>query len=387
MKNGTVLSAGEKITIDGSSGTVYIGPVPTIISGADENYRQILEWADKYKRMKVYANCETIDDVAKAVEMGAEGIGLCRTEHMFFKANRIDLMARLILSESTEERDDCLKKMLELQREDFLAIFRLMSGRNVTIRLLDPPLSEFLPNSKSANFNRDLNALAQRLGMEFLTVKNRVINRQENNPMMGFRGCRISIVHPEITEMQTTAIIQAALQAQNEGFTVFPEILIPLVCSDFENEAVSAIINAAAERVFNASGGQYINYKIGCMLEVPRAFLRAESIAKDDNIKFVSIGSNDLTQLMFGYSRDDTNRFLPVYLEKHILASDPFVTVDRHGVGSMIQMAVKKIKSSNPRAKIGICGGNHYHYHNIIIAIIIIHNNHYHHLLRTWWRS
>jgi len=279
------LSAGEKITIDGSTGNVYIGPIPTVISGSDDNYRQVLEWADKYKRMKVYANCETIDDVTKAVEMGAEGIGLCRTEHMFFKTNRIDLMIKLILSENSCEREDCLKKMLEFQREDFLGIFRLMSGRNVTIRLLDIPLHEFLPCSKSANFNRDVNALAQRLGMDYLTVKNRVINRQESNPMLGFRGCRISIVHPEITEMQTTAIIEAALQAQNEGFTCFPEILIPLVCTDFENEAVSTVINAAAERVFNATVGQYINYKIGCMLEVPRAFLRAESIAKDENIK------------------------------------------------------------------------------------------------------
>lgn len=194
---------------------------------------------------------------------------------MFFKTNRIDLMAKLILSDSTVERDACLLKMLELQREDFLAIFRLMSGRNVTIRLLDPPLSEFLPSSKSANFNRDLNALAQRLEMDYSTLKTRVINLQENNPMLGFRGCRISIVHPEITVMQTTAIIEAALQAQNEGFTVFPEIMIPLVSSDNENETVSATINAAAERVFNAKA-QYINYKIGCMIEVPRACMRAE---------------------------------------------------------------------------------------------------------------
>lgn len=365
--NTAILRKGDVVTIDGSSGKVYFGEVPTVIAGRDANYQTVLKWADKYKRMQVLVNAETFDDVQRGLIMGAEGVGLVRTEHMFFEKTRLDLFRQMILSATTEDRCACLMKMLPMQQQDFTNIFRMMSNRQVTVRLLDPPLHEFLPKRnqttlESFTYEEELLELSARLGISLDECVSRISALTESNPMLGFRGCRLSVVYPEITEMQTRAIFGAALDCMKEGITVSPQIMIPLVCSDHEVSYIVPIIRNAyalvCEQYSSVYGdqGYHLNYSIGCMLEVPRAFLRAERIAAEKHIDFVSIGTNDLTQMVFGFSRDDTQRFMPAYLENHILAKDPFISLDIRGVGSLVTLAINKCKKANPAIKVGICG-------------------------------
>lgn len=361
------ISEGTTITIDGSTGNVYLGEMPTVISGKNEHYQRILKWADKYKRIQVLVNAETVDDIRKSQEYGAEGVGLCRTEHMFFHPERLFLFRLMILSDSYEQRCRYLADMLPLQQEDFRQIFRLMPNRQVTVRLLDPPLHEFLPvrqkdDSMAFDHEEDLLKIASELGITLELLLSRIQAMKESNPMMGFRGCRLSIVYPEITEMQTKAIIGAALDVMREGVVVRPEIMIPLVCSDHEVNEIVPIIHKAHDEVcaryasVYGDPGFHVNYSIGCMVEVPRACIRADRIAGCRDVKFVSIGSNDLTQLVFGFSRDDTQRFMGNYVDRHIVSRDPFQSIDVRGVGSLINLAVSKCKKMDPLIKIGICG-------------------------------
>lgn len=361
------VSEGDVITIDGSSGNVFVGIMPTVISGKNENYQRVLKWADKYKRLQVLVNAETVDDIRQSQEYGAEGVGLCRTEHMFFHPERLFLFRLMILSDTYEQRCQYLAQMLPLQQEDFRQIFRLMPNRQVTVRLLDPPLHEFLPvtttnDSMSSKHEEDLLKLAAELGITLDLLLSRIQGMKESNPMLGFRGCRLSIVYPEITEMQSKAIFGAALDVMRDGVVVRPEIMIPLVCSDHEVAEVVPIIHKAHDAVcaqyasVYGDPGHHVNYSIGCMLEVPRACVRADRIAGCKDVKFVSIGSNDLTQLMFGFSRDDTQRFMASYIDRHIVARDPFKSIDVRGVGSLINLAVTKCKKMDPLIKIGICG-------------------------------
>lgn len=349
------LREGATITLDGTTGLIYFGEMPTIRSSQDEDFRTILRWAEKYKRMEVMANADTPEDCKTAQYLRANGIGLVRTEHMFFKPERINMMRSFILSESVEHRCQCLAKMLPMQQEDFAGIIRSYAGKQVTIRLLDPPLHEFLPSSNAPNFHEEVVDLASRIGMDPNECEKRVRELHECNPMMGFRGCRLSILYPELTDMQTRAIIGAAVTLFQEGISCRLQIMIPLVCSDHEIECIVPVIKTAAESVCNSSGC-FVDYKIGAMLEVPRAMLRADSIAKEDDVSFLSIGTNDLTQLIYGFSRDDVGRFLPAYMDKHIFASDPFKTIDQRGVGSMISLAIARIRKANSKIKIGVCG-------------------------------
>ena len=365
LQNGreVLLKSGDIITLDGASGIVYQGTMPMVAAGRDDDYQTILAWADKYKRMSVLANAETAADVARAVEMGAEGLGLCRTEHMFFAEDRIDFMRAMILSSTVEQRREILNQMLPLQRADFLAIFRLCPGKQVTIRLLDPPLHEFLPSplgSDADKYKEEVKALANRLKMSEDQCHDRIRALSERNPMMGFRGVRLSVVQPEITEMQTKAMVGALFDANQEGL-VLPrvELMLPLVCTDHEVEVVAPVIkNAAAATVAEVAkvSGLTFTYRIGTMVEVPRACLRADAIASEGDISFVSFGTNDLTQLMFGFSRDDAGSFLPDYMERHLLANDPFASIDVRGVGAIMRTAVQKIRRANPGCKIGVCG-------------------------------
>jgi len=359
-RSGGSIKLGDTITIDGSTGLVYIGAMPTVSVGQDDNFRTVMDWADKYKRMRVLANAETPTDVEAADRMGAEGVGLCRTEHMFFHPSRIDLFRHMILSNTHEERASCLLKLLPMQTDDFARIFRIMGDRQITVRLLDPPLHEFLPDPYSRTFEEEIERVASRGGIPPDQCRQRVLDMQESNPMLGFRGSRLSIVHPEITEMQTKAVVAAAIQCRREGIAVSPQIMIPLVCTDHEVDIITPVILAAAESVCAAEGPPYslemLGIQIGSMIEVPRACIRADRIAQAAHVDFISVGSNDLTQCMFGFSRDDTSLFMSTYLDKHLIAQDPFVSIDIPGVGGMIQMAVKRAKRANPKVKVGVCG-------------------------------
>lgn len=295
-------------------------------AGTDEDFRTVMRWADKFKRMKVFANAETFEDAKKAGQLRSEGIGLCRTEHMFFQPDRLTLMRGFILSDSVKERCAYLDKILPHQTHDFEQIIRLNPGKQVTVRLLDPPLHEFLPSANNPSFIDEINELASRLNMDSDKCEKRVRELQETNPMLGFRGCRLSILYPELTEMQTRAIVEAAVHLFPEGITCQIQIMIPLVCTDHEIECIAPVIKSAAQSVCERVGFA-IDYKIGVMLEVPRALIRADSIVKEGDIEFVSIGTNDLTQFVYGFSRDDCNRFLPAYIEKHIFANNPFRTI------------------------------------------------------------
>eukprot|EP01038_Epipyxis_sp_PR26KG_P012263 gene12263-16443_t len=346
---------GAIVTIDGSSGTVYLGEVPTIPGGYDEYYQTIMNWATKYKRMQVLCNAETDEEVEKGNELGAEGIGLCRTEHMFFKRDRIILFRQFILSETAEERCECLARLLPIQQKDFEDIFKLRNNQQITIRLLDPPLHEFLPSLSSESFEADMANLVATTGKSLEKCISQVKALQETNPMLGLRGCRLLVLFPEIVEMQAKAIFAAAIKVRSESVTVKPEIMIPLVFSDHELECIIPNIHAAHTSTC-AKYHSTLDYSIGCMIETPRACLRSDQIVKVPGVKFVSFGSNDLTQLMFGLSRDDTQRFMPTYLSKHILADDPFVAIDINGVASIMNMSIKKCRKSSRSLKIGVCG-------------------------------
>ena len=343
-----VIKEGDWISLNGTTGEVYKGKVATQDPELGGYFGRLMELADKYRVLGVRTNAETERDSAVARKFGAEGIGLARTEHMFFEGERIKHMREMILADTEEERRKALDKLLPYQREDFKAIFRIMEGLPVTVRLLDPPLHEFLPHDDEAQAE-----VAKEMGVSVEKIKEKVEELHELNPMLGHRGCRLGNTYPEITEMQVRAILEAALELKAEGVDAKPEIMVPLVGTDKELALQREIIERTAEKVFEEKG-MSIEFKIGTMIEVPRAALTADEVGKVAD--FFSFGTNDLTQMTYGFSRDDVAKFLPIYLEKGILEHDPFQVLDRKGVGQLVKMAVEKGRSVNPNIKLGICG-------------------------------
>ncbi|MEO0072748.1 MAG: pyruvate, phosphate dikinase [candidate division WOR-3 bacterium] len=342
------IKEGMVITIDGSTGNVYLGALPTKESEFSKEFLAILRWADSVRKLNVRTNADTPKDASLARKFGAEGIGLCRTEHMFFGPKRIQAMREMILAPTPEQRKKALEKILPLQKQDFFEIFKAMDGLPVAIRTLDPPLHEFLPKDEA-----QIKKLAQSMKLPIDKVKQTISQLQEDNPMLGFRGCRLGIIYPEITEMQARAIFEAACEAIKQGIKVLPEVMVPLVGSEKEFIHQKQII----DRVANLVMAKYqikVNYLVGTMIEVPRAAVIADKLAK--HADFFSLGTNDLTQTVFGYSRDDIGNFLPQYLELKILEHNPFQTVDREGVGSLIKTVIKLARRANPKIKIGVCG-------------------------------
>jgi pyruvate,orthophosphate dikinase len=346
--DGVVIKRGDIITLDGTSGEVMLGDIAKTEASDSADFQALLSWADKHRRLKVRANAETPADAAKARELGAEGIGLCRTEHMFFDAERIDVMRAMILAEDQAERQKYLDLLFNFQHADILELFKVMDGLPVNIRLLDPPLHEFLPHSEE-----DIVALAKRIGKPADKIREISQDLEEVNPMLGFRGCRLSVVYPEITAMQVRAIISAAVDATEQGYKPFPEIMIPLVVNVREVRLVSNIIEKAIRSALEGKSVS-IPYKIGTMVETPRAALGADRLA--DAVEFMSFGTNDLTQMTYGFSRDDVGKFLPAYLANKLVESDPFVSLDQRAVGRLMEMAVKESRARKPGIKYGICG-------------------------------
>ncbi|MFB3111780.1 MAG: pyruvate, phosphate dikinase, partial [Gemmatimonadales bacterium] len=334
---------GDWLTIDGSGGRVIAGRVTLIDPTPSEQFEQLMEWADKFRRLRVRTNADTPADSDRAIQFGAEGIGLCRTEHMFFEENRIDAMREMIVAKHLAGRRKALAKLLPMQRSDFLGIFRAMDGSPVTIRLLDPPLHEFLPQG-----TREIKKIARRIKVPFEQLRNFVEMLTEVNPMLGHRGCRLGITYPEITEMQAEAIFEAACDALREGVQVFPEVMVPLVAYAEEFRRQSDLVRKMAERVF-ARRKVRIDYLVGTMIELPRAALTANEIA--ETAQFFSFGTNDLTQTTLGLSRDDAGRVLPAYIDSGIVPQDPFQTIDRDGVGALVAMGVERGRSTSPALK------------------------------------
>ena len=346
---GVEVKRGDIVTIDGALGEVMLGAVPMIQPQLSEDFAILMKWADGFRTLGVRANADTPEDARAAREFGAEGIGLCRTEHMFFEAERIVAVREMILAETEEARRDALDKILPMQRQDFIEMFRIMAGMPVTIRLLDPPLHEFLPNSDA-----ELADVAQAAGVEFDVVRDRVARLHEVNPMLGLRGCRVGILHPEIYEMQARAIFEAAVAVSREqGEPVTPEVMIPLIATRREFDILKQKIDAVAADVARAEGAAPA-YLVGTMIELPRAALRAADIA--GAAEFFSFGTNDLTQTTFGISRDDSTGFMNAYQRLGILERDPFITLDTEGVGELVRIAVERGRGARPELKIGICG-------------------------------
>ena len=347
--DGTVLREGDWISLDGTTGKVYAEAVKTVPAEISGNFATVMEWADSFRTLKIRTNADSPRQAAMAVKFGAEGIGLCRTEHMFFDEDRIPAMREMIVSKNEAERKAALAKILPMQREDFKGIYKAMEGRPVTIRFLDPPLHEFLPTK-----DEDIRALAETMGLTFDELKATVEGLHESNPMMGHRGCRLSITYPEIAEMQTRAVIEAAIEVRQEtGLEIVPEIMIPLVGEVKELAYVKNFVVETAKKVM-AERGVEIPYMVGTMIEIPRAALTADEVAKE--AEFFSFGTNDLTQMTFGFSRDDAGKFLKDYYEKKIFESDPFARVDQVGVGKLMKIAVDLGKQTRPNIKLGICG-------------------------------
>ena len=345
---GKVYKEGDWISLNGSTGEVYDGQVSTVEADLSGDFGAIMDIAEKYTQMDVRTNADTPRDAKTARRFGAKGIGLCRTEHMFFEGERIKAMREMILAGNEEGRREALKKLLPIQRQDFFEIFMAMDGYGVTIRLLDPPLHEFVPHQLATQ-----KELAAEMGLTLEDVKIACDSLAEFNPMLGHRGCRLGCTYPEITEMQARAIIEAALDAKLQGAKVTPEIMVPLVGMLNELKMQAEVINNTAEKVF-AERGERIDYKIGTMIEVPRAALTADKIAEVAD--FFSFGTNDLTQMTFGFSRDDAGKFLKVYQEKGILKNDPFAILDQEGVGQLVRMGTEKGRSTKEHLKVGICG-------------------------------
>jgi pyruvate,orthophosphate dikinase len=361
--DGTIIAEGDWLTLDGATGRVFAGNLPTIPSEVVQvtngtlaasqapvyqSYSELLGWADECRTLKVRANADTPRDARIARNFGAEGIGLCRTEHMFFEGDRITAMRQMIVARDEAGRRRALEKLLPMQRLDFEGIFEAMNGLPVTIRLLDPPLHEFLPHG-----GEESKLLARTLGLERPELARIVESLRETNPMLGHRGCRLGITFPEITEMQGRAIFEAAVRAMRRGIDVRPEIMVPLVSTLKEFENQRAILEEAADKVLGAMG-ESVHYLIGTMIELPRAALTADEIAT--KAEFFSFGTNDLTQTTYGLSRDDAGRFLPAYVEKGIFSDDPFQVLDEKGVGRLIRIAVEDGRRVRPKLKIGICG-------------------------------
>ena len=347
-KEGHVYHEGDYLSIDGSTGKVYDGIVETEEPSISGYFETFMNWADEVRTLKVRTNADTPKDAKQALKFGAEGIGLCRTEHMFFEETRIFNFRRMIASKTVEQREEALEKILPYQREDFIGLFKAMQGNPVTIRFLDPPLHEFLPQTDEEN-----KPLAESLGMTFEELKNRIESLKEFNPMMGHRGCRLAITYPEIVKMQTRAVIEAAIEVNREGMNVVPEIMIPLVAEVKELKYVREIVCETADAIIKEQGVR-LDYKVGTMIEIPRAALTADKIAEE--AEFFSFGTNDLTQMTYGFSRDDATKFLPYYYEKQILESDPFARLDQTGVGQLVEMATRKGRSTRSDIKLGICG-------------------------------
>ena len=347
-KDGTSYHEGDYISLDGSTGNVYGEKIDTVEASVSGDFAKLMSWADSIRRLDVRTNADNPRDAKKAREFGAQGIGLCRTEHMFFEADRIAAIREMIVSKTSEQREIALNKILPMQRSDFEGLYKVMSGYPVVIRLLDPPLHEFLPHD-----DEEISALAKDMNMGFDELKSIVVNLHEFNPMMGHRGCRLSITYPEIAVMQTKAIIQAAINVKKEGYKVKPEIMVPLVGEVKELKYVKNIITETADKLIKESGLD-IKYYVGTMIEIPRACLVADEIAKE--AEFFSFGTNDLTQLTYGFSRDDAGKFLKFYYDKKIFEFDPFQKVDQIGVGKLMKMAIQDAKRTRPSIELGICG-------------------------------
>ncbi|MDD3439680.1 MAG: pyruvate, phosphate dikinase, partial [Clostridiaceae bacterium] len=349
VANGKVYKEGDYISLNGSTGYVYEGVIPTKEPEMSGHFATLMSWADEVRRLKVRTNADTPKDAEQAVKFGAEGIGLCRTEHMFFSEDRIAAVREMIISETVEQRKVALAKLLPMQREDFIGIFEAMEERPVTIRLLDPPLHEFLPQE-----DEDVKELAKTMDIEFGKLKARVESLHEVNPMLGHRGCRLAVTYPELAEMQARAIIEAAVEVKkNKGIDVHPEIMIPLVGELKELEYIEKVVRQTADKVI-AESGIKLEYLYGTMIEVPRGAVTADEIAK--TAEFFSFGTNDLTQMAYGFSRDDAGKFIEEYLKKGIFDQDPFQTLDQNGVGKLVKMAVDLGRKTRPDIKLGICG-------------------------------
>nr|GMD68299.1 pyruvate, phosphate dikinase, chloroplastic [Ipomoea batatas] len=351
LVGGNVINEGEWLSLNGSTGEVILGKQPLSPPAMTADLETFMSWADELRHLKVMANADTPEDALTARNNGAQGIGLCRTEHMFFASDeRIKAVRRMIMAVTAEQRKEALNLLLPYQRSDFAGIFRAMDGLPVTIRLLDPPLHEFLPEG---DLEQIVNELTADTGMSEEEVYSRIEKLSEVNPMLGFRGCRLGISYPELTEMQVRAIFQAAVSMSNQGITVLPEIMVPLVGTPHELGHQVSLVRGVASKVFSEMGSS-LSYKVGTMIEIPRAALVADEIAKE--AEFFSFGTNDLTQMTFGYSRDDIGKFLPVYLSKGILQHDPFEVLDQKGVGQLIKIATERGRAARPSLKVGICG-------------------------------
>ena len=347
--NSKTYTANDYISIDGSTGNVYGEQIKTVAPEISGYFETFMTWADEIRKLRVRTNADTPKDAEQAIKFGAEGIGLCRTEHMFFEADRIPVVREMIVSKTEEQRRAALEKLLPMQRKDFEGLYEAMQGHPVTIRFLDPPLHEFLPHK-----DEEIKELAKEMGLTFEELKSTVEDLHEFNPMMGHRGCRLSVSYPEIAEMQTRAVIEAAINVnKNKGLNVIPEIMIPLVGEIKELKYVKDVVVKTAEKVMEEKGVK-LEYMVGTMIEIPRAALTADEIAKE--AEFFSFGTNDLTQMTFGFSRDDAARFLADYYDKQIYESDPFARIDETGVGQLVQIAVEKGKKTRPNIKLGICG-------------------------------
>ena len=346
---GCIFKEGDWISIDGSTGLIYGEAVKTVEASISGDFERLMAWADAVRKLKVRANADNARDAAVAVKFGAEGIGLCRTEHMFFEEDRIPAVREMIVADNEEARRKALAKLLPMQRSDFEGIYMAMEERPVTIRFLDPPLHEFLPHK-----DEEIAALAKEMGVTFEQLKATVVGLHEFNPMMGHRGCRLTVTYPEIAEMQTPAVIEAAINVRKKtGMNIVPEIMIPLVGEVKELAYVKAFVVATAKKVMEENGVE-IPYMVGTMIEIPRAALTADEVAKE--AEFFSFGTNDLTQMTFGFSRDDAGKFLSAYYEKKIYESDPFARLDQAGVGKLVKMAAELGKQTRPNIKLGICG-------------------------------
>ena len=347
--NGKVYKEGDLLSFDGSTGKIYDGLIKTEPAKISGEFATIMEWADKYRVLQVRTNADNPKDAENAFAFGAEGIGLCRTEHMFFEADRIPAVREMIVSSTVEERKRALDKLLPMQRKDFIGLYKAMKGRPVTIRFLDPPLHEFVPHE-----DQEIKDLAKEMGLSFETLKRTVEDLHEFNPMMGHRGLRLAVTYPEIAQMQTRAVIEAAIAvSKSENYNIIPEIMIPLTCDIKEFKYVRDIVAKEAEEVLKENNAK-MTYKIGTMIEIPRAAVTADQIAQ--YAEFFSFGTNDLTQMTYGFSRDDAGKFLDVYYSKKIFESDPFARLDQNGVGRLVKMATDLGKSTRPDIKLGICG-------------------------------
>ncbi|WP_326514653.1 pyruvate, phosphate dikinase [Clostridium intestinale] len=347
--NGKVLTSEDWLSIDGSTGNVYPTALKTVAPEISGYFATFMGWADEVRKLKVRTNADTPKDTMQAVEFGAEGVGLCRTEHMFFAEDRIMAVREMIVAKNEEQRRKALEKLLPMQKGDFVGIYEALEDRPATIRFLDPPLHEFLPHS-----DEDIEALAKEMGLTFEDLKATVESLHEFNPMMGHRGCRLAVSYPEIAEMQTRAVIEAAIEVKNnKGYNVVPEIMIPLIGEIKELKFVKDVVISTIKAVLEETGAE-LEYKVGTMIEIPRAAITADEIAKE--AEFFSFGTNDLTQMTFGFSRDDAAKFLNAYYENKIYEQDPFAKLDQNGVGTLVKIAVEKGRATRPDIKLGICG-------------------------------